>query len=220
MTAVLWVFIKSLLAGILSGFIASVPVGPINVTIVNEGAHIGFRSAFVIGIGAVTMELLYCMTAFTGFAHLFESSMVRALMELMSFLLVSILGLNYLLARHISTKTIGAKYMENKLHLKTVFMVGFVRILLNPVVLLFWITMSAMVIAHEFVSIDFSNKCVYITGVAIGCLSWFWFLANEVARRRHKFTYKTLLNISRVSGILLLIMAVIIGRDLTLELMK
>jgi ABC-type Fe3+-siderophore transport system permease subunit len=54
----------------------------------------------------------------------------------------------------------------------------------------------------------------------MGCLAWFWFLAYEVAKRMHKFSHKTLLNISRVSGALLLIMAVIVGRDLTLELMK
>ena len=103
----------------------------------------GFGSAFAVGVGAVTMELIYCMTAFTGFAHLFDSNMIRAIMELMSFLLVSILGLNYLLARRIAVKNLGAKYIENKLHLRDAFTVGFVRILLNPVVLLFWITMAS-----------------------------------------------------------------------------
>ncbi|MBR5606630.1 MAG: LysE family transporter [Verrucomicrobia bacterium] len=195
-------------------------MGPINVTIVNEGAKMGFGSAFAVGVGAVTMELIYCMTAFTGFAHLFDSNMIRAIMELMSFLLVSILGLNYLLARRIAVKNLGAKYIENKLHLRDAFTVGFVRILLNPVVLLFWITMASTVIAHEFVDIRFTSKCIYITGVGMGCLAWFWFLAYEVAKRMHKFSHKTLLNISRVSGALLLIMAVIVGRDLTLELMK
>ncbi|MBQ7590321.1 MAG: LysE family transporter [Verrucomicrobia bacterium] len=186
----------------------------------NEGAKMGFGSAFAVGVGAVTMELIYCMTAFTGFAHLFDSNMIRAIMELMSFLLVSILGLNYLLARRIAVKNLGAKYIENKLHLRDAFTVGFVRILLNPVVLLFWITMASTVIAHEFVDIHFTSKCIYITGVGMGCLVWFWFLAYEVAKRMHKFSHKTLLNISRVSGALLLIMAVIVGRDLTLELMK
>jgi len=215
-----WPIIKPFLVGVLSGFITSVPVGPINVTIVNEGARMGFRSAFFIGVGAVTMEVLYCMIAFTGFASLFDSRLVRALMELMSFLLLSILGLKYLLANRVDVNVLAAHYVEEKLHLQTAFTMGFLRILLNPVVLLFWITMATTVISHELVSIQFTSKSIYIAGVGAGCLGWFWFLAYEVAKRRHRFSNKVLLNISRVSGILLAGLAFIMGRNLTLDLMN
>ena len=212
--------LQPFLIGVLSGFITSVPVGPINVTIVNEGARMGFRSAFFVGIGAVTMEVLYCMIAFTGFAALFDSRLIRTLMELMSFLLLSILGLKYLLARQVKVKVLAANYLEEKLHLQAAFMIGFLRILLNPVVLLFWITMATTVISHELVSIQFTSKSFYIAGVAVGCLGWFWFLAYEVAKRRQKFSHKTLLTISRVSGVLLVILAILIGRTLAMDLIN
>ena len=212
--------LQPFLIGVLSGFITSVPVGPINVTIVNEGARMGFRSAFFVGIGAVTMEVLYCMIAFTGFASLFDSRLIRTLMELMSFLLLSILGLKYLLARQVKVKVLAANYLEEKLHLQAAFMIGFLRILLNPVVLLFWITMATTVISHELVSIQFTSKSFYIAGVAVGCLGWFWFLAYEVAKRRQKFSHKTLLTISRVSGVLLVILAILIGRTLAMDLIN
>src|SRR5262245_288615 len=53
--------------GFLSGFLLSIPVGPINLTILNEGARRGFKVAALIGIGAVVMEVVYCAIAFTGF---------------------------------------------------------------------------------------------------------------------------------------------------------
>lgn len=44
------------LTGFISGFILSVPVGPINLTIMNEGARCGLKAALLISIGAVIMN--------------------------------------------------------------------------------------------------------------------------------------------------------------------
>ena len=63
------------LVGALSGFFVSIPVGPINIAIVNEGARKGFWWGFWIGLGAVVMEVVYCAVAFAGFSGLFASEM-------------------------------------------------------------------------------------------------------------------------------------------------
>ena len=78
--------------GFVSGFLVSIPVGPINISIVNEGARRGFGWAFLIGLGATIMEVIYCAIAFAGFTHLFDSRVVKATMELVSFLLMMFLG--------------------------------------------------------------------------------------------------------------------------------
>ena len=49
-------------------FLLSIPVGPINFTIINEGARRGFKWALLIGLGASAMEVVYCTIAFTSFA--------------------------------------------------------------------------------------------------------------------------------------------------------
>ena len=61
----------STLTGFVSGLLLSMPVGPVNLTIINEGARRGLFWALMIGFGAVTMEVIYCALAFTGFASLF-----------------------------------------------------------------------------------------------------------------------------------------------------
>src|SRR5580765_2896601 len=70
------------LVGSVSGFVVSIPVGPINITIVNEGARRGFGWAFWIGMGAVVMEVISCAVAFAGFSGLFASELIHAVMEL------------------------------------------------------------------------------------------------------------------------------------------
>ena len=60
------------LAGLITALMfSSIPVGPINLTILNEGSQRGFRWALFIGLGAAVMELIYCSIAFTGFSSFF-----------------------------------------------------------------------------------------------------------------------------------------------------
>ena len=55
-------------AGALTGFVCAVPVGPINVAIMEEGIHSGRTRALIIALGALLMEMIYCVIAFGGFA--------------------------------------------------------------------------------------------------------------------------------------------------------
>jgi threonine/homoserine/homoserine lactone efflux protein len=78
-----------LLAGLAGFFCAlvfsSVPVGPINLTILNEGARRGFTWALLIGLGAAVMEVVYCSIAFTGFSTFLDHTAVRATLQVGSF---------------------------------------------------------------------------------------------------------------------------------------
>src|SRR6266853_2095464 len=86
-------YLVAVFTGFVSGFLVSIPVGPINISIVNEGARRGFVWAFLIGLGATIMEVIYCAIAFAGFTHLlFDSRVVKATMELVSFMLMLLLG--------------------------------------------------------------------------------------------------------------------------------
>jgi threonine/homoserine/homoserine lactone efflux protein len=51
-----WPMVSAALLGGISGFLASVPGGPVNATILAEGGHRGFRWALFVGMGAVVME--------------------------------------------------------------------------------------------------------------------------------------------------------------------
>src|SRR6476660_7649378 len=89
--------------GFISGLLLSIPVGPVNLTIMNEGARRGFKWAGLIGLGATIMEVIYCAMAFTGFASFFSKGYVKAAMELFSFVFMLFLGVKFLLARSIES---------------------------------------------------------------------------------------------------------------------
>src|SRR6185503_13817354 len=93
--------LTAILAGFFSGFIVSVPVGPVNLTIMNEGARRGFKWAALIGLGATFMEVLYCILAFTSFAAFFQDRDIKAAMEVFSFVFMLFLGVKFLLPKSV-----------------------------------------------------------------------------------------------------------------------
>ncbi|MGV3773357.1 MAG: LysE family translocator [Verrucomicrobiales bacterium] len=198
-------------AGLISGFLVSIPVGPINITIINEGARKGFFWAFMIGVGAMAMDLIYCGVAFAGFSSMFTSRFWRATMELLSFLLMLYLGFKYLLAKSLPATTPTVDKVEHTLHPHTAFWIGFVRVLGNPAVLLFWITVSATFLSHEWIQDTILSKFVCVIGTFFGGLAWFVLLSFLVAKGHGKFSTKTLVRMSHVSGLSLLVAAVFIG---------
>src|SRR6516162_4208642 len=94
------------LTGLISGLLLSIPVGPINLTILNEGARRGFKWAALIGLGATTMEVIYCFIAFTGFASFFTRGYIKATMELCSFVFLLFLGIKFLLAQSVQAPAV------------------------------------------------------------------------------------------------------------------
>src|SRR5712671_3355876 len=197
--------------GFAFGFLVSIPVGPINISIVNEGARRGFGWAFLIGLGATLMEVIYCAIAFAGFTNLFDSRWVKATMELVSFLLMLYLGVKYLLAHSLPATTRSIETVEHRLHPHTAFWTGLVRCLGNPGVLLFWITISALFISHEWMDETWQSKGACLAGVALGCFSWFTLLSYLVSRGHGKFSTTSLLRMSQFSGASVLAVAIISG---------
>jgi threonine/homoserine/homoserine lactone efflux protein len=207
------------LTGFVSGLLLSIPVGPINLTIMNEGARRGFYWALMIGLGATTMEVIYCFIAFTGFASFFSKGVIKAAMELFSFVFMLFLGVKFLLAKNVShipvdlgkTADKFEAEIEQRLKPHSAFMTGLVRVMANLGVLVFWIILAANFISREWVSPDWPGKLACVTGVALGTGAWFVGLSWMVSLGHGKLSEKTLLRMEHLSGVGLLILALVHG---------
>ena len=160
--------LESFVTGLVSGFLVSIPVGPINVTIIHEGGARGFRWGFLIGAGSVLMESIYCALGFAGFSGFFTSKVAVAILQIASFALMSYLGCKYLFARKVNATSPSAARVEERFHPHTAFWTGFVRALGYPGVLLLWIALSATFLAHEWVDPNWTSKSLCVSGVAAG----------------------------------------------------
>jgi threonine/homoserine/homoserine lactone efflux protein len=213
------------LTGFISGLLLSVPVGPVNLTIMNEGARRGFIWALLISAGASVMEVIYCAIAFTGFAEFFDNRAVKAAMEVFSFAFMLFLGVKFLLAKtssapmhlgHAADKL--EERIELRLHPHSAFMTGFVRVMGNPGVLLFWIILAASFISHEWVEPNLKGKLACVAGVAAGTGLWFVGLSYAVSRGHGRLSERTLLRMEHLSGLLLLLFGLGQGVRIVMQL--
>jgi threonine/homoserine/homoserine lactone efflux protein len=209
----------AVLTGFISGLVLSIPVGPVNLTIMNEGARRGFFWALMIGLGATGGEVFYCFVAFTGFASFFEKGYIKAAMELCSFVFMLYLGIKFLFVKSLAQPAVNlgpaaekiGTQIEQRLHPHSAFMTGFVRVLGNPGVLVFWIILAANFISREWVASDWPGKLACVSGVATGTGLWFVGLSWCVSLGHGKLSEKTLLRMEHFSGVGLLVLALIHG---------
>jgi threonine/homoserine/homoserine lactone efflux protein len=214
----------AIFTGFISGLALSVPIGPVNLTIMNEGARRGFQWALLIGLGATLMEVIYCALAFTSFASFFSKGYVGAGMQVFSFAFMLFLGMKFVMAKSVPVvdrieRGIEAR-IEQKLHPHSALMTGFVRTLANPGVLLGWIILGANFISRGWVEPTLEGKLWCLLGVAAGVGLWFAGLSWAISLGHKKFTELTLLKMERGSGIGLLVLGMIHGVHLAWQLAK
>ncbi len=206
---------------------SSIPVGPINLTILNEGARRGFKWAIRTGLGASAMEIIYCSIAFTGFSSFFGIRVVKASMEVFTFVFLLFLGSKFLTAQTLKVPTklgvasekIEAR-LEEKFHPHSAFWTGFFRVMCNLGVLLTWIVLAANFMAHDWVSDEIADKVACVTGVALGTNAWFCILSFGVSRGRGQFSERTLLRFQHISGICLIAVGLFDGGHIVWQLAR
>lgn len=219
-----------ILLAAIAGFVcalifAAIPVGPINLTILNEGSQRGFIWALLIGLGASVMDTIYCAISFTGLASFLDRGIVKASMQVCSFVFLLFLGFKFLLAQSVkvptkldaATEKLEAS-LEKKLHPHSAFMTGFVRVLGNLGVPLTWIVLSANLIAHDWVAETLNARVACVGGVFAGTAAWFVILSYGVSRGHGKFSEKTLLRLQHISGICLIIAGLFAGANIVWHL--
>jgi threonine/homoserine/homoserine lactone efflux protein len=221
-----------LILAALAGFVcalvfASIPVGPINLTILNEGAQRGFAWAIFIGLGAAVMDTTYCAISFTGLSQFFDHGFVKAFMQVMSFVFLLFLGSKFLLAQTVKVPTkldnasekLEAR-IEQKIHPHSAFATGFVRVLANLGVLVAWVVLSANLMAHDLVDDALAARATCVAGVFTGTSTWFFILSYGVSRGHGKFGEKTLLRLQHISGLCLITTAIFEGAKIAWDLAK
>lgn len=201
--------------------------GPINLSILNEGAKRGFFWAFMIGLGGAVADSIYCTIGFAGFSHFFDHGIVKAALRVASFVFLLFLGFKYLLAPTVkphsrledASEKIESR-LEQKFHPHSAFMTGFIRVAANLGVLAAWLVVAATMLAQDWVADKFTAKAACVGGVFAGAVFWFTLLAFIVSRGHGKFSEKTLLRLQHLSGLCLIAAAIFEGVRIAWQLAK
>jgi threonine/homoserine/homoserine lactone efflux protein len=158
--------------GITLGLGAAAPIGPVNVEIARRCLRGGFGAGFLLGCGAVTIDMAYLVLASLGVRLFLDWPKVMLFVGLAGALLLVYLGVSCLLTARQSMRmeivaSDGDRPTRN-------YVTGLLMTALNPMTLAFWFG----VMAGQTAESRGRDVPIVCSGVGIGAVSWVCFFAS------------------------------------------
>jgi threonine/homoserine/homoserine lactone efflux protein len=192
--------IDALIKGITLGLLLAISVGPIVFTVIKQSLNNGKKGglAFISGIFLSDVFLVVCSNAFTGFFTGLKTY-TNQLAIAGSILLISI-GVYFVFFKKVKVNQEGQQIiMFRKRDYARIFLAGALMNLLNPGIIVFWLSTATMFIDHTLRErlIIFSIALLLALGADLAKV----FLANTI---RKKLTPKNIHRINQVNGLILI----------------
>ena len=205
--------LRPLLAGFVSGFVVSVPIGPVNLTVINHALRKGFGNAFLIGAGAIVAETLYATLMLWGHASILDEPRVVLGLRIVAVIVITALGIRYLVFKpaRLNASEVAAEIVEQRWHHPRSFLLGFALTITNFMLVVLWATLVTLLFAHEWVLPVRQSRLLCALGVLCGGLAWFFLLSFFVSRAHRRVKNQTLLVLVRGCGALFLGFAVLLA---------
>jgi L-lysine exporter family protein LysE/ArgO len=204
--------------GILLGLGAAAPIGPVNVEIARRSLRGGFRAGCALGLGAVTIDVLYALLTSFGVRFVLDHQWVLTTLTLLGAGLLAYLGVQCFRSarRQLHSQRPGfpvdptlppsqpmAEPPPTRNYVTGLLMTG-----LNPMTLVFWFVVVPGMVGQ--ISPDPARELPFIcAGVFIGALSWVLFFASIMSAAGRISRHTVLVCADLVGGVLLLAFALV-----------
>ena len=215
--------LQTLVVGIGCGFVVSVPVGPVNLTVVNNALSKGFLSAFLAGLGAIFAESIYAALMLAGHSTLLDQPKIAFAMRAVAVVVIAGMGVRSLLSKPEQVEAqsaAAAERADQRWHHPRTFLLGFVLTISNLMLVLLWATLAALLFAREWVTPAPLSRMVCLAGVFTGGVVWFLLLAFFVSRAHRRVKPRSLTLLVRGCGIVFLIFAALLAYRLVVPAPK
>jgi L-lysine exporter family protein LysE/ArgO len=151
--------------GIIVGVSLGAPVGPINVEIVRRGLRSGFLSGWMVGVGAITADTLYCLAVIAGLTPLIDQVAVRlVLWTLGAAFLMFLAYTSFRAARDQGRMMSGS---DGSIERRS-FTTGFLMALLNPMGIFFWLSIGGGLVAS---GVEQRGDAIGIVAIVVGVIA-------------------------------------------------
>jgi len=193
--------------GIIVGFTASVPLGPMGVLIMQRTLNKGKISGFFSGLGAATADTFYAIIA--GFSLSYVINFIVA--QQLYFQIIGSGLLIYLGVKIFYTNP--AKQLRKQLRQGNNLFKDFISVYLitisNPFALvLFGAVFAGFGMIKK--ETDFYATVLIVIGVLVGASLWWFILTTIVSLFRKKFKLKRLWWINKITGAIIVILGILV----------
>jgi threonine/homoserine/homoserine lactone efflux protein len=197
-----------ILTGVAAGALTGVPIGPVNVAVIDAAYRHTLRRAIAVGLGGACADFLYSALGILGVTPVLRSyAIISPILYAVSGIVLMVYG--FLTARsqpvapaHHEAQMPGAPVNEMVLGFKT----GLLLILLNPAAVVPWVVITEQ-IADHLGSPSAPTGLLCAVGVMVGSFAWFCLVAHLTQRGKNVLGDKAAW-IPRVIGVALMVYAV------------
>lgn len=177
------------LQGYFLGVINSVPIGPVNVICLNQTMQNGQNVGFKATIGATVADMIFAIIASMGvksFINFINEN--RMVFEFGSGIILLAFGIFLLL------KSPQRQFDTNKNTIQDIgnYFKSFLFTISNPLTILFFVAYLTLLGEKSF---NVSMAVLFVSGVVMGSLSWFYSLSRLIEKFKHSFANKHYKNI-------------------------
>lgn len=189
----------SLFQGILLGLGAALPLGPINILIMNTALH-SRLSAFGIGLGAMLADLSYLALILLGLHLFLDSPLWQQGLRFLGGGFLLYLAWRLFQARHQSVKERGIRVKPFAPSL----LQGYTLTLANPYTIAFWLSIAPLIASGS------SQGIWLMIGLLMAILGWIWLLPTLIHRSRHLISDRIAMFFSLFSSLVMLYFALLL----------
>jgi len=194
------------LVGLVIGFVAAIPIGPVNVFVISQVLKRDFFHGFMAGATAAFLDMVYCFAAVIGMSQItFGLNRYNHLFKVVAAVVLFVLAIRIFF----QAKTFKApKEPKSAKKFSANAILGVVLLYVsNPTLYVFWAGVAAFVTSHYFVSERGTSPILFAVSCGLGALLWSFTLTRYVAKYHHLFSPRTFHRIFLVLAVILFIFA-------------
>ncbi|GAK01708.1 LysE family translocator [Geomicrobium sp. JCM 19055] len=151
------------------GVSLAAPVGPVNIEMIKRGISGGFLPSWLVGLGAMTADLIFLVVIFFGLSHFIEQKFVQ--------MIIIIIGGSLLV--YLSITTLLAVFRGNvlqQLHTRTTagssYWTGFAIAIFNPLNFVFWFGIFGSTLTTLMNDTTLAQAILYSALIITGVILW------------------------------------------------
>ena len=192
--------------GVAAGALTGVPIGPVNVAVIDAAYRHTMRRAIAVGLGGAIADGLYAALGVLGVTPILKSNpAIPPILYAISGVVLLIYG--FLTARSqpvapAATDTPASESVAMRREMWSGFTVGLALIILNPAAIVTWVVIMGSIIPDG----TLTEGIFCAVGVMIGSFAWFALVAYLTQKGRQVLGEKAAW-IPRVVGIALMVYA-------------
>lgn len=194
--------IESIISGIGLGFVLSFLTGPVFFALIKTSIEKGFNAGVSLAAGVVVCDIFYVALTIYGTSFLALENIYRMQIGIAGSIILFSIGIYYLF------KKVKVNYEQaaSKRHYTGYFLKGFFMCIFNPAILLYWLSVTSGVISTSG-AIKPADILPFYGSILVTQFSLDVLKAYYANKLRYRIKERTISNLNKIAGVLILIFA-------------